>query len=58
MFAACKFLVEACGIWFSDQGSNLGPLRWPRGVLATRPPEKSPMILYLSLCVGFKFSSR
>ena len=34
-------LVAACGIWFPDQGSNLGPLHWERGVLATGPPGKS-----------------
>ena len=32
-------LVVACG--FPDQGLNLGPPRWERGVLATGPPEKS-----------------
>ena len=25
---SCKLLVVACGIWFSDQGSNLVPLHW------------------------------
>ena len=31
----------ACGIWFPDQGSNLGPLRWEHGVLTTGAPWKS-----------------
>ena len=31
-------LVVACG--FPDQGLNLGPPFWERGVLATGPPEK------------------
>ena len=39
--AACKLLAAACGIQFPDQGSNLGPLRWERKVLATGPPGKS-----------------
>ena len=34
-------LVEVCGIKFPNQGSNLGPLQWESGVLATGPPEKS-----------------
>ena len=34
-------LVEACGIEFPNQGSNLGPLQWESGVLATGPPGKS-----------------
>ena len=34
-------LVAACGIWFPDHGSNLGPLYWEHGILATGPPEKS-----------------
>ena len=36
----------ACGIQFPDQGSNLAPLHWKHGVLATGPPEKS---LYMTL---------
>ena len=28
LVAACKLLVEACGIWFPGQGLNLGPLHW------------------------------
>ena len=34
-------LVVACGIWFLDQGLNLGPLHWEHGVLATGLPGKS-----------------
>ena len=33
--------VVACGIEFPDQGSNLGPLHWECGILATGPPGKS-----------------
>lgn len=33
---ACELLVAAGGIQFPDQGSNLGPLLWEHGVLATR----------------------
>ena len=34
-------LVVACGIQFPDQESNLGPLHWEHGVLASRPQEES-----------------
>ena len=34
-------LVAACGIWFPDQGLNLGPLCWEHGVKGTGPPGKS-----------------
>ena len=34
-------LVAACGIWFPDQGLDLGPLHWEHGVLATGSPGKS-----------------
>ena len=37
--------VWECGIWFHDQGWNLGPLLWGRGVLATGPPGKFPFFL-------------
>ena len=37
----CEVLVEACGISFLGQGSNLGPLHWECGVSATGPPGKS-----------------
>jgi hypothetical protein len=30
----------AGGLCFTDQGSDLGPLHWECGVLATRPPGK------------------
>ena len=45
---ACRILVAACGIYFPDQGSDLGPLRWKLGVLGTGPPGKSPCGLYIS----------
>ena len=44
---SCKLLVAACGIWFSDQGSNLVPLHWECGLLATGPPGKSPHSILL-----------
>ena len=37
----CWFLAVACGISFSHQGLNLGPLHWEPRVLATGPPRKS-----------------
>ena len=40
--AACELLVVACGIWFPDQGLNLGHLHWEQAVLTTGPPGKSP----------------
>ena len=33
--------AEHVGFWFPNQGSNLLPLHWERGVLISRPPEKS-----------------
>ena len=38
---ACKRLVAARGIQFSDQGSNPGPLHWDHEVLASAPQGKS-----------------
>ena len=35
------FLSVACGIYFSEQGLNPGPLHWECGVSATGPPGKS-----------------
>ena len=48
LVAACTLLV--CGIYFSDQGLNLGPLPWEHGVLAAGPPEKP-----LGRCFCFDF---
>ena len=39
--AACELLVAARGIWFPDQGLNLGPQHEEHRVLATGPPGKS-----------------
>ena len=36
-------LSVACGIYFPDQGSNLGSLLWEHGVIATGQPGKSLM---------------
>ena len=41
LVVACKLLVAAYNIQFPDQGSNLDPLHWEPGVLATGPPVKS-----------------
>ena len=38
---SAESLVEVCGIEFPNQGSNLGPLQWESGVLATGPAGKS-----------------
>ena len=38
--AVCKFLVVAFGIYFPDQGFNLGPVPWEHAILTTGPPEK------------------
>ena len=53
LVVACGLLVEACGIQFPNQGSNLGPLHQEYGVLATGPPGKS--ILFLPLDFPFCF---
>ena len=44
LVVACKLLAVACGIYFSDQGSNSGPLHWECRVLATGPPGKSHLV--------------
>ena len=49
LVAACKLLVVVCGIYFPDQGSNLGPLHWEHGVLAIGPPGKSIKKTFLIL---------
>ena len=41
LVAACELLVMARGILFPNQGSNLGPLHWEHGILATGQPGKS-----------------
>ena len=40
----CPVFVVACGVWFPDQGSNLGPLHWERGLShwTTREVLKTP----------------
>ena len=38
-------LVAACGIWFPDQGSNLGPLHWAWAILVTGTLGKSQKAL-------------
>ena len=45
LVVACELLVAACGIYFPNQGLNLGPLHWECRVLATGPPGKSPQII-------------
>ena len=35
------FKAVSCGIYFPDQGSNLGPLHWECGVFTTGPAAKS-----------------
>ena len=41
LVASCELLVEACVIYFPDQGSNLGLLHWEHRVLGTGLPGKS-----------------
>ena len=50
LVTAFELLVAACGLKFPDQGSNLGPLSWERGV----PPshwatEGSPLTGFMTL---------
>ena len=42
-----QVLVAACGIYFPDQGWNLGPLYWELEVLAIGPPRKSLWSVFL-----------
>ena len=41
LVASCELLVEACGIYFPDQGSNLDLLHWEHRVLGIGLPGKS-----------------
>ena len=43
-----RVLAAARGISFPDQGLNPGPLHWEREVLATGPPGKSEISLFLN----------
>ena len=49
IYLALSVLVVACGIYFPDGGSNLGPLHWEHRVLATGQPGMSQNILFLKL---------
>ena len=44
--------VEACRIYFPDQGWSPGPLPWEHGVLATEPPGKSPVSCFPEAILG------
>ena len=51
-------LASLCGLWnlqFPDQGLNPGPRRWDCGILTTRPPGNSQLILscHLSVCSDY-----
>ena len=43
-----QVLVAACGKYFTNQGSNLRPLHWEYGILATGPPGMSQVLASLS----------
>ena len=49
-----RSLLAARGIQFPDQGSNLDPLHWERGVLATGPSGKPPCVLDLPCTALFR----
>ena len=40
-----QVLASGCRTWLPDWVTNLGPLDWEPGVLATGPPGKSPHLL-------------
>ena len=46
--AGSSVFIAACGIQFSGQGWNPGPLHWERRVLTTGPPEKSSLSVTLN----------
>ena len=48
LVAACELLVTACGIQFSDQESNPGPLHCEHGILAIGLLEKSLKSIFMS----------
>ena len=45
LVVARELLVAVCRAYFPEQGSNLGPLHWQNGVLATNPLGKSLCVL-------------
>ena len=47
--AACGILVVECGIQFPDQELNLGLFHRKWGILATGPPEKSLLWIFIEL---------
>ena len=48
--------AQLAGSWFSDQGSNPGPLQWMNGVLTTGLPGNSLYILF-SIMVYHRISN-
>ena len=49
LIVVCRCLVGACGIYFPDQGLNLGPLHWECRVLATGSRGKFPFGVFKAL---------
>ena len=45
LLVTCELLVAACGIYFSDQGLNLGPLHWDHGNFSHRATMEVPHFL-------------
>ena len=52
LVVAFEFLVAAVGLKFPDQGLNLGPLNWERGVAVTGPQGRSPYWFSDFRCFG------
>ena len=48
--------VAAYGIQFPNQGSNPGSLHWEHGVLATGPPGKSLLFLFVCLSIEIQLT--
>ena len=53
--AACRLLVAASGIWFSDQDLNPGPLCWSLNHWTSREVLRSlvPVVLLYILIMAF-----
>ena len=56
LVAACKLLVAGYGIQFSDQGLNLGPLRWEQGIShwTTREIPRCHIIYVIQIQISYQ----
>ena len=49
LVAPCDLLAVACGIYFPNQGLNLGPIHWELKVLSTGLPEVLQHLFFMKI---------